>query len=165
MTSAGGNACAIIVSMDANEDNLRKFARLLLLMPLEPFKAALAMTDNAGEALKIAHYWPTHPLVIEEKKRILAEDGEGDYLPSKFDIVSEAWGIARNGLFEENRLKALELVAKITDHMPKTGPGVQVNVQNNRVMIVKDHGSDDAWEAKLRQQQTALINGDYTKLN
>jgi hypothetical protein len=42
-------------------------------------------------------------------------------------------------------------------------PLAEVNVQNNtqvnqnRVMVVVDHGTDDEWEAKLRRQQRDLM--------
>lgn len=52
----------------------------------------------------------------------------------------------------------LQIIAVITAKVPLA----EVNVTNNtlvdqrRVMVVKDHGTDAEWEAKLRTQQRAL---------
>lgn len=52
----------------------------------------------------------------------------------------------------------LQIIAAITAKVPLA----EINVTNNtlvdqrRVMVVKDHGTDAEWEAKLRTQQRAL---------
>ena len=52
----------------------------------------------------------------------------------------------------------LQIITAITAKVPLA----EVNVTNNtlvdqrRVMVVKDHGTDAEWEAKLRSQQRAL---------
>lgn len=55
----------------------------------------------------------------------------------------------------------LHIIAVVTAKVPLA----EVNVQNNnlvdqrKVMVVKDHGTDAEWEAKLRRQQSALVEG------
>ncbi|WP_292414149.1 hypothetical protein [Methylophaga sp.] len=41
---------------------------------------------------------------------------------------------------------------------PQTTINNNNNVTNNRVMVVRENGSDEDWEAKLRKQQDNLTN-------
>ena len=53
----------------------------------------------------------------------------------------------------------LQIIAVVTAKVPLAEVNVQnhTQVNQNRVMVVVDHGSDDEWEAKLRRQQRDLM--------
>lgn len=159
-----------VATTETDEDLLSKkeqFAELSLREP-DAFKVALVIYPNdTGRALRIANEWPNDPQVKEIRQSFVdaEEDGETAFLPSKADASRLAWNIARDAdKMTEDRLKALKLYAEIRGFIEK--PQVTVNnTQNNvsmRVLVVKDHGSNDEWENKLRSQQKKLINGDYS---
>lgn len=53
----------------------------------------------------------------------------------------------------------LHIIATVTAKVPLAEINVNSNTQvnNNRVMFVTDHGTDEEWEAKLQAQQSALV--------
>lgn len=60
----------------------------------------------------------------------------------------------------------LQIIAVVTAKVPLAEVNVQNHTQVNqsRVMVVVDHGTDDEWEAKLRRQQRDLME-EATKSN
>ena len=76
--------------------------------------------------------------------------------------LADDFGVHGKGAIEALRRtdpkSYLQIIAAITAKVPLA----EVNVTNNtlvdqrRVMVVKDHGTDAEWEAKLRSQQRAL---------
>lgn len=160
---------AVATTETAEELLARKeqFAALSLREP-DAFKVALVIYPNdTGRALRVANEWPNDPQVktIRESLIDAEEDGETAFLPSKADACRLAWNIARDAdKFTEDRLKALRLYGEMRGFIEKPA-AVQVNNQTNvamRVLVVKDHGSNDDWEKQLRSQQKRLINGDYS---
>lgn len=144
-----------------------RFAELTLREP-DAFKVALVLFPNdTGRALRIANEWPNDPQVKEIRQSFVdaEEDGETAFLPSKADACRLAWNIARDAdKFTEDRLKALRLYGEMRGYIEKPA-AVTVNNNTNvamRVLVVKDHGTNDEWEQKLRSQQKRLINGDYS---
>jgi hypothetical protein len=153
--------------MDEHELKLA-FARALLYSPNAAFNVASALLpDDAGKALKMAHFWPRDPVVIEEQKRILAEEGEEHFLPTRFQLARKVWDTAENAVYDDDKAKLLKLFAEVLGFIekPNAGSTTNVNIQQNRVMIVKDHGSDSDWEKAAQRQQHALINGEYSRVN
>ena len=100
--------------------------------------------------------------MLRFKEELLAEYGAEHFLPSKADIVRELFKIGTATNHDANdRVKALQEAAKIMGYIEKPAP-VTVNTgdMSNRVMIVRDHGTLDAWEEKALAQQNKLINGN-----
>ncbi|HEX2242719.1 MAG TPA: hypothetical protein VHK27_05615 [Gammaproteobacteria bacterium] len=150
-------------SIETEEEILAKKERFaeLLLRENEPFKVALVLyPDDTGRALRIAHEWPTDPQVKAFQQSAIDAEGEITFLPTKADAARLAWNMARDeGKFTEDRLKALKLYAEIRGFIEK--PAVNVSQTNNtlvqnNVMVVRDHGSDEEWSEKLRNQQKRL---------
>lgn len=137
-----------------------RFAALFLKTPDAPFIAAQGVFNNTGQAIYAAYHWPRDPDVIAEQGRLLehSDNGELNFLPSKADAAREAWKTVKEAVFPEDRLKAIKLFSEILGYITKPEPiKVENNVVNNhRVMVVKDHGSDDAWKRKLKDQQQKL---------
>ncbi|AMW36121.1 putative small terminase [Xanthomonas phage XAJ2] len=147
----------------SEEDTIKQkhaYAAMLLQEP-DPFKAALRTFDgDTGFAIRIYLHWPEDPIVIAEQKRIKADNPNMDLdkLADKAATAKLAWEIAEQKLYEpKDRLAALKLYAEIRNYIEKPKAGdVNVQVQQNRVMVVKDHGSDDDWKEKARLQQARL---------
>jgi len=140
-----------------------KFAALLMNTPNEPFVAAMGVEpDNNGIALWIATHWIGDDEVLAHQKR-LRESGEDlNNLPNKAAQLAEIWKLTQHGLYED-RIKAHKLYADIKGHIEKPQPAVSVNVNNNRVMVIRDQGSDDDWEKKVAKQQSDLLSAASTR--
>lgn len=142
-----------------------RFAELTLRN--EPFAAALVLfPDDTGRALRVANEWPQDEQVKTLRQSFIdaEDDGETAFLPTKAEAARLAWNIARDAdKMTEDRLKAIKLYSEIRGFIERPQVAVTNTVnQVNRVLIVKDHGSDDEWETQLRKQQKRLINGEYT---
>jgi hypothetical protein len=128
-----------------------------------PFIAAMKIwPHDAGLASMVAEQWPNDPYVIATrelaKEKQAAEKkptGKVDQIKrieSKFHLMDAA-----------EYLKAERLIAEMSGHIEKAAPAA-VNVNTGpvieRVLVVKDHGDDEAWERKLASQQGQLIEGN-----
>lgn len=140
-----------------------KFAAALLEAPdANPFIAAKAcFPDSMPHALWAANHWPTDEGVLKEKQKIREKGEDLKGLPGKADLARRIWGYTEQGLFED-RLKALKLYAEVMGHVQKVAP-VAVNVNNNKVMVIRDQGSDAQWEDKVAKQQEALLHASNTR--
>ncbi len=142
-----------------------RFARALLKYPDEAFRAGQEVFGaDTGKALYAAQVWINDETVLNEKDEQHSEKGELAFLPSKADYARQVWRMANNErTANEDRVKLLSLYGDVMGfkERPNTS-SVNVNVTQNRVMIVKDHGTDDDWEkrAELQQQRLADLNSD-----
>ena len=144
----------------------KQFSLALFSVPGNPFKAAcIVFPDDISLACKMAVEWNNDSEVLEEIQRLTDEankhDEVLDLVPNKTEALQLAWDIANNVLeLGKDRVAALKLFAEISNFMPdKTvNKNVVVETKANRVMIIKDHGSDDDWERKAIAQQKVLSN-------
>lgn len=140
----------------------KQFAELLLRSPDDPFKAALTLfPENTARALRVATEWPNDPEVRTFKKEINNKSDQMEFLPGKAEFCRLIWERMQNAYDAEDFAKIAKLYAETRGFIEKAVPVTNVNVQQNRVMIVKDHGDDNAWESKLKEQQRALVNGEF----
>lgn len=142
--------------METEDERKTAFAIQLLKNPDNPFKAALAIEANTGEALKMAHFWVNDEFVLEEKARILGECGAKSFLPTKDEYAKAVYSLAETASFVDDKLKAFRLYGDIMGFIEKPGVSINNNVVSNRVMVVNSNGSNDEWEQKLLKQQQAL---------
>jgi hypothetical protein len=151
--------------MDLTPAQLEKrpqFAALLLDNPANPFQAACGVfPDDTRAALWIATHWLADPVVLAEKEKLRNKGADLAVLPTKADQLRSLWELTQSGAYED-RIKAHKLYAEIKGHIDKT-PAVAVNVNNNRVMVIRDQGSDAQWESKVARQQEDLINAAATR--
>ncbi len=145
-----------------SEEELKaEYARLLLKIT-DPFKAALQLfPDNTSRALRVANEWPTDPEVVAAQSELLEEDGELSFLPTKADLARNIWDRMQNErVSPDDYAKLGKLYADVRGFIekPQTNVSVNNNVTNNRVMVVRENGTDEDWEAKLRKQQENLTN-------
>lgn len=149
-----------------SDNHLKTKFAVALLKHGEAFKAGLDVFGaDTQAALHAATHWIHDQFVLSEKERVLndEEGGEMALLPSKAELARKVWDMATN---EEkkvdfrDRLEALKFYGTLRNFVerPKeAGSGDTTNVVAQNVMIVRDHGSSDQWEAKLREQQRTLI--------
>ena len=123
-----------------------------------PFMSALKIwPNNNGYCAGIANAWQNDPDVVAH---IAASKTENKKLPPTKEELAVELHTRAQSMEDDDYVKASRLVSEMLGYMPKaTDPSIAItnNVQNNRVMVVKDKGTDDAWEAKLQRQQQKLI--------
>lgn len=140
----------------------RAFALELLHTPKNPFGAAQRVLgfEDAGRCMRIYRLWEADPEVRAFKEEFLAELGEDVGLASKRDQSIDIYAMASNeNLDPELRIKAHKLYADVRGFIDKPSTTVNANVQinQNRVMIIQDHGSNEAWAAKAAAHQKQLL--------
>ena len=143
------------------QEQKRQFAIELLKQPTEPFKAAIIVFgDNTGRALEVSARWPHDPEVQTFMQQAVEDMGDMHFLPSKAELARHAFEIGRDPkVHVEDRLKAMRLYADIRGFIDKQGTVINNNVlTSNKVMLVADHGSNEAWEQAALQQQQKLLD-------
>lgn len=145
-----------------NESELKQAFAALFMRYGDPFKAALELfKTDTPRALWVAMNWKDDGEVLQ-LKTMLSSDDDMALLPTKFDAALAVWK-----LFEDDKLTAFERIAAwdryaaIRGFIEKPSTGVTVNVNENKVMLVTDHGNRDDWARKLAKQQHELTTGNY----
>lgn len=151
------NDLAIIASIETPENKLQ-FAEAFLRHPDNAFTAAKSVFPrNMAYALYISQNWQYDEDVLSVQKELLKTHGEAKYLPSKVEVAREIHTLAGDAKEPEIKLKALQLYCNVRGFIEKPGTVINNTAVCNKIMVVKDHGSDDDWESKLQNQQQALI--------
>lgn len=122
-----------------------------------PYIAALKIwPHNNGYVSYASINWPSDPEVVAHVQAV--RDVNKPKPPTKEDQAMAILERSKD-MEDDEYIKAQRLAAEMLGNLPKGDQGVAIhnNVINNRVMVVKDHGSDDDWEAKARAQQAKLI--------
>lgn len=139
----------------------RAFAREWLKQPNNTLGAVIAVigpsqNGDAAEALRHMYAWMKDPAVLQEKARLIEHGDELALLPNKAELAREVWLLGLNpDLKGMERVKAFELYANLRGYVEK--PGITVNNTTvNKVMVVKDLGSNADWEARAQEQQRQL---------
>lgn len=124
----------------------------------DPFAAALDVfgADTAG-ALAASREWPTDPDVLAYIDGLSDVEIDEAGIPTDNDLVREAWRRVRMTHDHEIAFKGIETIRKIRDKGGE-GTGGNTYVDNRKVMVVQNYGSDDEWEAAAREQQIRLVN-------
>jgi hypothetical protein len=149
--------------MERERELKSKFAEELLKQGNAPdaaYQAAFITMGSVGLALQVAGSWCTDPFVLEEKLRLLKENGVRSYLPTKEQQAADIYKMALDQkLDEEIRLKAHRLYAEIMGNIEKPAqPSAGLNLFATNVMVVKDLGTTPDWEQKAVEQQHKLIH-------
>ena len=146
--------------LETELEQKKRFAVELLKDPNDPFKAALQVFgQDTGMALRASSTWPKDTVVLDYMQEAIGELGDLHFLPSKADLAREAWTLATDARVPvDDRLKAMRLYGDVRGFIEKQGTVINNNVlTNNKVMLVKDHGSTDNWEERLIEQQAKLV--------
>lgn len=141
-----------------------KFAQALLDCN-EPFKAALYICNGmpTQHALKIATDWPNDPEVKGFIKAIKDKEESIDTLPNKKDLAQAIWDKMEACRFPEDYAKLAKLYAEVRGFIEKPDNKPVVTINQNRVMVVKDLGGEEDWQAKAEKQQRDLLNVSTSK--
>jgi hypothetical protein len=143
-------------------DAKAKFARLLLKEPSDPFVIALKVfPSDTKKALRVANEWPADPEVLSLQEKAEEEEGELAFLPTKGQLCRGIWEKMHDKYTDADTYAKLSKVyAEVRGFIEKPQIAVNTNVQNvtNKVMIVRENGSDAEWERKLLEQQARLAN-------
>lgn len=156
------------VIVDEEQQTKAAFAAALLKHPQDlegRFAAALAVTADTGKALLMANKWINDPVVIAEQQRLVnsANEGELDFIGTKAEFAREVLEAARTAWDGDVKHKFYKLYAETRGFISKADTNVQVNLTQNKVMVVRDMGTDADWEAKAQRQQRALIDVSASK--
>lgn len=150
------------VVVDDEAQLTARFAAALLRHPETPdgrFAAALSVTSDTGKALLMAHKLWDSPQVIEAQRQIkAAAEDDLDFIGTKADFAREVLECARKSWDGDVQHKMYKLYAEVRGFISKADTNVNVQVNNNKVMIVKDLGSNDDWERRAAEQQRKLID-------
>lgn len=141
------------------EELKTKFAEEWFKTPENPLKAALCVfgQDNIPIASRMAMEWTKDEFVLEQINKLKSIK----VVPSKEDIASKLWQMSNDRNVEgKDKVAALKVLSELCGYIEQKGTKIDVNnVNNPKVMVVRDHGDIDDWERKLEDQQRKLVNG------
>lgn len=148
------------------DDLKKRYAEVLATMPADPFAAALQLfPGETAKALQTASELARDPEVLRQMDAIAQDKGEEALLPSKADLCREVWERMKKAEEERDFANLARLYGDIRGFIQRPNEANQmVNVIEQKVMIVKDHGTNDEWEDKLKKQQHNLINAQYERI-
>jgi len=141
-----------------------KFA-LAFLDFKDPFKAALFVCEGmpTQKALKMATEWPNDLEVKGFIKAIKDKEESIENLPNKKDLAQAIWDKMESCRFPEDYAKLAKLYAEVRGFIEKPDNKPVVTINQNRVMVVKDLGNAEDWQAKAEKQQRDLLNVSTSK--
>jgi len=146
--------------MDESEQK-KKFAIAVLHNPSDPFQCAKEIFgEDPGKCLQVFQLWQEDIEVRQYQADYLREHGADATLPTKETLAREIYDVAHDGKVDvDTRLKFYKLYGDILGFINKPGSTVTHNTQiNNKVMVIKDHGTDENWEQNLIKQQQRLVS-------
>lgn len=150
-----------------NVERKKRFAAEFLKSTTKSMEDAFRITctlfgADTRAAMEAAREWPHDPEVIGYTNELVSELGDLHFLPTKADLAMLVWNISNDGrLPVEDRLKAARLYGDIRGFIERQQAGTVVNnnvLMQNKVMLVKDHGTDESWEQQVAAQQRRLID-------
>jgi hypothetical protein len=145
-----------------NESELKSAFAYLLVKTNDKFKAALQLVQNdIPKALWIAQHWANDVEVLQAKVSLIEAGDDMAMLPTKADLARSLWEMGHSCEHADDRIKALKLFGDVCGYIDKPAPVTTVTVNQNKVMVVEDHGNNDDWQAKAIAQQQNLINGNF----
>lgn len=143
------------------DDHKREFALRYLEYRRDAVKAAsrLFPYDIAARSAATIDL-PYDPVVNEEVERLLAEYGHEHFLPGKHELAAKIYDVAEAASDTDDKVKALKLYADVMGFVEKPGTVVNNNLSQtvNKVMVLRDHGNEETWEARLIEQQRRLAH-------
>ncbi len=139
----------------------KKFALELVRNNDDGFAAArIVFPTNLGAVFWYGNNWQSDEVIAAERDRLLKQGGEdlsdedlrNKLVRALLNIVEDA------STAPEDVAKAANAIGELKGLIHKPNPIFNQTVQAPRVMVVRSHGSNEEWEAKLRKQQDDLIN-------
>lgn len=146
-------------AVDPNEPELKaRFAEALLRRPHDAFGAACAILGNdTMRALRVSQAWPLDLEVLAVQADLLEKFGPDEFLPTKQEVARRIYNVGETAADAKDKLAAYKLYAEVRGFIQKADNVNNVVVNNNRVMVLRDFGTDEQWETKAASQQAKLI--------
>lgn len=145
-----------------NEEEQKAAYAALLLEHKDPFRAALILFPTpqfpVQKSLRVATEWPHDPTVLTLITKLKAKGADIDMLPGKADFARRIWDLSQVAIEDKDKIAALKLYGETRGYIEKPNTNVNVAVNNNKVMVIRDQGSNADWEAKAEKQQRNLLN-------
>lgn len=119
------------------------FAAALLKSPDDPYRAACSIIDTSQDlkpAMYIANNWQWDSVVRNEQARLIQEQGELAFLPSKAKIAREIYELStqeRLTASDKIKLEAAVAYAKLMGYMPQETAKSNVNVNAGKGAAVQ----------------------------
>lgn len=141
------------------DDQKREFALRYLEYRRDASKAAsrLFPYDIAARSAAVIDL-PYDPLVNETIDELITKFGHEHFLPGKHELAAKIFDVAESARETDDKVKALKLYADVMGYVEKPGTVVNNNLSQtvNKVMVLREHGSEEEWEARLVEQQRRL---------
>ena len=139
---------------------MKRYAAEKLRNEMPDMNIALRLIPQAYIAQFAVNAWNNDAVVIDEIRRLQDEYGQRAELPTRETVLKEILTMGRDerGTRAE-RTNSYKLYAEINGWI---GGGANkqtpvVSVFANKVMMVKNHGSDNNWEKSAVTQQANLV--------
>ena len=141
------------------DEKLKRQYALYLIKHKEPYKAARALFPNDMRAhLYAAKEWTHDQFVVDLINEYNSENPE-EILPTKTEYAMAVWNRMQNAAFDDDFAKLAKLYGEVRGFIekPQTNVNIDQSVNTNKVLVVKDKGTDEDWQKGLLQQQKKLI--------
>lgn len=131
----------------------------------DPFKAALFVCEGmpTQKALKMATEWQNDLEVKGFIKAIKDKEESIENLPSKKELAESIWNKMQSCRHPDDFQKLAKLYAEVRGFIEKPDNKPVVTINQNRVMVIKDLGTEEDWQAKAEKQQRDLLNVSTSK--
>lgn len=151
--------------MDVSAEDAQKLAyAAILLREPDPFKAAFELfPSNTNRAIFVAANWVSDVVVLDEQARLKEVASKTtDALPTKDELSREIWKRMKAAPEDKDFVALAKLYGEVNSMIEKPqAPTATINVQQNRVMTVREFGAEENWEAKMLEQQRNLARGKF----
>lgn len=137
----------------------RQYAVMLARRPDSPWEVARDLwPQDIGYAAYAFQKWAHDKEIIDYVQAVLATDeGQEGTLPTDVEYAATLWRLAQTANDPDIKLKYLRLYAEARGHLKRpAGSDTQVNLTENRVMVVQSLGSDKSWAEAAKIQQDRL---------
>lgn len=142
---------------DIDEVTKTKFAEAFLRTKNHVTAGIETLRGDMGSILQASVDLLHDPFVLSAMDQLKEEKGELSFLPSKADIARDLIKRAEDAN-DDNAVKLYGLVADLLGYREKPGSSsTNVAVTVAPVMVMKDHGTDEEWQAKAAAQQAKLV--------
>lgn len=144
----------------ADQAQKLEFARLVFEAgpTADTYQIAFDMfPTNPNRAVLAGAHWRIDPTVLEELTRLKSNQVvQAETLPTQVDLARNIWLKMQACNEPDSYVKLAKLYAEVQGMIKKPSDSNQTSQVFRPVMIVRDHGSDSDWEAKMLRNQNQL---------
>ncbi len=142
-------------TLEGTDAEKRAFGLALMQLGDANSAGRLVFPDAPGKALGAGICWMNDPIVLSVQNMFPPRDA--DILLTREQLCARILSLADSNILASDSIAAYKLYADLAGYLAKDA-AITNNVILNKVMMYKDNGNNDDWEAKLMQQQNKLID-------